>query len=76
MLCHGTHIARPSELKRRIAMLYASQIDGALADVIANFSHRYHGAERLWANEAWLAVAAQEKLSTRQRDPEAEPLPA
>ena len=75
VLCHGTH-TRPTELKRRIAMLYASQIDGALADTISNFSHRYHGAERLWANEAWLAVASQEKLSTRQRDPEAEPLPA
>ena len=75
VLCHGTH-TRPTELKRKIAMLYASQIDGALADTIANFSHRYHGAERQWANEAWVKVAAHEHLSTRQRDPEAEPLPA
>ena len=75
VLCHGTH-TRPTELKRRIAMLYASQIDGALADSIAAFSHRYHGAERLWANEAWLKIASAEKLSTRQRDLEAEPLPA
>ena len=75
VLCHGTH-TRPTELKRRIAMLYASQIDGALADVIANFSHRYHGAERMWANDAWLKIAGPEKLSARQKDPEAEPLPA
>jgi LmbE family N-acetylglucosaminyl deacetylase len=75
VLCHGTH-TRPSDVKRRIAMLYASQIDAALGDTIANFSHRYQGGERLWANEAWLAIAAKEKLSTRQRDPEAKPLPA
>ena len=75
VLCHGTH-TRPSDFKKRMALLYASQIDAELAEVIAAFSHRYHGAERLWANEAWLAVASHEKLSTRQRNPEAEPLPA
>ena len=75
VLCHGTH-TRPTDVKRRIAMLYASQIDAALGDTIANFSHRYQGGERLWANEAWLAIATQQKLSTRQRDPEAKPLPA
>ncbi len=75
VLCHGTH-TRPTELKRRIALLYASQIDAPLADTIANFCQRYHGGERMWANEAWLALAGAEKLSTRQRDPEAEPLPA
>ena len=75
VLCHGTH-TRPTELKRRIALIYTSQIDAQMADTIANFSQRYHGAERLWANEAWLNVAKAEKLSTRQRDPEAEPLPA
>ncbi len=75
VLCHGTH-TRPTEYKKRIALMYSSQIDEALADVIANFTHRYHGAERLWVNEAWLAVAAAEKLSKAQRDPEAEPLPA
>ena len=75
VLCHGTH-TRPTELKRSIALMYESQIDRELADVIAGFSHRYHGAERLWANEAWLAIAAKHKLSTRQRDVNAEPLPA
>jgi LmbE family N-acetylglucosaminyl deacetylase len=75
VLCHGTH-TRPTELKKGIAMLYKSQIDEELADVIANFSHRYRGAERLWANEAWVKIAMAEKLSTRQRDAEAEPLPA
>ncbi len=73
--CHGTH-TRPTEFKRRIALGYESQIDAELADSIANFSHRYHGAERMWANEAWLKIAAREKLSTRQRDEEKEPLPA
>lgn len=75
VLCHGTH-TRPTEVKRRIALIYASQIDAELADTIASFSHRYHGAERLWANDAWLGIASANKLSTRQRDPEAEPLPA
>ena len=75
VLCHGTH-TRPTEFKRTIALMYESQIDRALADTIANFSHRYRGAERLWANEDWLAVAAREKLSSRQRDLDAEPLPA
>lgn len=75
VLCHGTH-TRPVELKRRIASIYKSQIDGALADAIAGFSHRYHGGERMWANEAWLKIAATERLSTRQRDEQKEPLPA
>lgn len=75
VLCHGTH-PRPAELKRRVALIYNSQIDTELADVIANFSRRYEGAERLWANDAWLARADADRLSTRQRDPEADPLPA
>ncbi len=74
-LCHGTH-TRPAELKRRFASIYKSQIDAELADTIANFAHRYHGGERLWANEAWLKIAVRERLSTRQRDLEKEPLPA
>jgi LmbE family N-acetylglucosaminyl deacetylase len=73
--CHGTH-TRPAEFKRRIALGYVSQIDEAMADSIVNFSHRYHGAERMWANEAWLKIAVREKLSTRQRDEDKEPLPA
>jgi LmbE family N-acetylglucosaminyl deacetylase len=75
VLCHGTH-TRPAEHKRRIALLYSSQIDAELADTIANFSHRYHGAERMWANQAWLDLASASNLSTRQRDEEALPLPA
>lgn len=75
VLCHGTH-TRPVDFKRRLALLYTSQIDATMADVIAGFTSRYHGAERLWANEAWLRCALAEKLSTRQRDPETEPLPA
>jgi LmbE family N-acetylglucosaminyl deacetylase len=74
VLCHGTH-TQPSEVKRRIALLYASQIDGEMADTIAGFSHRYKGAERLWANQQWLDAAGEKKLSTRQRDEAALPLP-
>ena len=74
-LCHGGH-TRPIELKRRLVSAYRSQIDPELADSIANFSHRYHGAERIWANKAWLKMAAREQLSTRQQDLEKEPLPA
>ncbi len=69
---HGTH-TRPAEFKRRVAGLYASQIDGELAGTIAQFCHRYQGAERLWANAAWLATKPH--LSSLQPDPEAEPLP-
>lgn len=75
VLVHGTH-TRPTDLKKRIAQIYVSQIDSELADTIANFNQRYHGAERLWANESWLKVAADNKLSTRQRDADALPLPA
>ena len=75
VLCHGSH-TRPSETKRRLAQIYVSQIDEQWLDVITNFSHRYHGGERLWANDAWLKVAGENKLSTRQKDLEAEPLPA
>ena len=74
VLVHGTH-TRPTEFKRNIALGYTSQIDTALADTIANFSQRYNGAERLWANDSWLKLAVHEKLSTRQRDENAKPLP-
>ncbi len=75
VLCHGTH-TRPSEVKKRFAQIYVSQIDNQWLDIVTNFSHRYAGGERLWANDAWLKVAGDNKLSTRQRDEEALPLPA
>lgn len=75
VLVHGTN-THPTDFKLRIAHLYASQIDDDLAHTIANFSHRYQGAERLWANEQWLAKAVDNKLSTSQRDQEAKPLPS
>jgi LmbE family N-acetylglucosaminyl deacetylase len=74
-LCHGTH-TRPAEQKRRIASIYKSQIDAQQAAAIANFAHRYHGAERLWVNRPWLDIAVTNRLSTRQQDMEKEPLPA
>lgn len=75
VLVHGTH-TQPSAFKRRIAMLYVSQIDQALADTIADFGHRYQGAERLWANDLWLQSATAHKLSIAQRDENARPLSA
>ena len=75
VLVHGTH-THPADFKRRLALLYSSQIDAAFADNVANFCHRYTGAERLWANDGWLQLAPQNHLSTRQRDEQAKPLPA
>jgi LmbE family N-acetylglucosaminyl deacetylase len=42
--------------KRKLVLNYASQIDDAAGDVIANFAATYNGAERLWANSEWLTV--------------------
>jgi LmbE family N-acetylglucosaminyl deacetylase len=43
--------------KFRIAVGYDSQINDATAADIAEFSRRYDGRERLWANAAWQASA-------------------
>ena len=42
--------------KRKLVLNYASQIDEAAGDVIANFAATYNGAERLWANPQWLSA--------------------
>jgi LmbE family N-acetylglucosaminyl deacetylase len=42
--------------KRKLILNYASQIDDEAANQIANFATRYHGAERLWANQQWLSA--------------------
>jgi len=42
--------------KRKLVLNYASQIDDAAGDVIANFAATYNGAERLWANHQWLSA--------------------
>ena len=42
--------------KRKLVLNYASQIDDAAGDVIANFAATYNGAERLWANHQWLSI--------------------
>jgi LmbE family N-acetylglucosaminyl deacetylase len=73
VLVHGTH-SQPSAFKLKLVTLYASQIDQQLADTIANFSQRYRGAERLWANNLWLKSATTNELSSTQRDEEAKPL--
>jgi hypothetical protein len=73
--CHGIH-THPSCAKRLLAMNYPSQIDLRQAEAIANFSHRYQGAERIWANDAWQNIAARERLSTGQHDEQKELLPA
>lgn len=74
VLCHGTH-PDPTAFKRRIVLLYASQIDAEHAEVIAGFSERYGGAERLWVNRAWLEAARDAKLCSSQDELEAEPFP-
>ena len=42
--------------KLRAALCYDSQIDTVTAHLMADFSERYNGAERLWVNEAWHAL--------------------
>ena len=42
-----------AERKRRVMLAYDSQVDGEGTRVIAEFSLRYGGRERLWANAAW-----------------------
>ncbi len=67
----GRRTAQPSSLwyrrddcrsnrprKRKLILNYASQIDDASGTLIANFAANYNGAERLWANRAWLSAFA------------------
>jgi LmbE family N-acetylglucosaminyl deacetylase len=42
-----------TERKRKYALCYDSQIDDAATVTIAQFSTRYEGRERLWANPLW-----------------------
>jgi hypothetical protein len=53
-------IQRPSavELKCRLILGYASQIDHEAVSLISEFANRYNGGERLWANPAWLEAFA------------------
>jgi hypothetical protein len=44
--------------KRKLVLNYASQIDDASGDLIANFATNYNGAERLWVNQAWVSAFA------------------
>ncbi|CAN5475177.1 hypothetical protein BH10ACI4_BH10ACI4_26780 [soil metagenome] len=62
VLCSSRE-TRPSGWKADIALLYSSQIDRPLAEAMASFSERYGGSERLWANDAWIKVAAAKRLS-------------
>jgi hypothetical protein len=60
--------------KRQVALGYTSQIREDIADLVSNFAHRYHGNERLWANEAFIALAKADHLGKPETHPE--PLPA
>jgi len=51
------------ESKQKLVLGYASQVDAQTADVITGFASRYGGAERLWANHSWCAIAETEHLS-------------
>jgi LmbE family N-acetylglucosaminyl deacetylase len=44
--------------KRRLALCYDSQIDEGMTTEIAEYSRRYEGRERLWANAEWRDNAA------------------
>jgi LmbE family N-acetylglucosaminyl deacetylase len=46
------------ERKRKLVLGYASQIDDDTGSLICNFAARYNGAERIWANQAWLDAFA------------------
>ncbi len=41
------------QLKRKLVLGYASQIDDETGTLIAGFAERYNGGERLWANQLW-----------------------
>ena len=60
--------------KRKVVLGYTSQIREDLADLISNFAHRYHGNERIWANEAFSAQLATNHLGKVEKHPE--PLPS
>ncbi|MEO6982791.1 MAG: hypothetical protein ABI072_06715, partial [Edaphobacter sp.] len=53
------HHPSAAELKRHLALGYASQIEEETANLIADFATRYNGAERLWVNQAWLETLAE-----------------
>jgi hypothetical protein len=60
VLCHSESAV---ERKRALVLGYASQIDAEAGDLISGFATRYHGGERLWANQAWQAIAEDDRLS-------------
>lgn len=60
--------------KRKIALGYSSQITDEVADLISNFAHRYHGNERIWANDAFTSMVKAQHLGKLEKDPA--PLPA
>lgn len=63
VLCHAPEGAA---IKRRLSLGYTSQIDSDTADLISSFAERYDGGERLWANSAWLDLAALTQISSPQ----------
>jgi LmbE family N-acetylglucosaminyl deacetylase len=46
------------ERKSKLILGYASQIDDETGALISNFTVRYNGGERLWANQAWCRAFA------------------
>jgi hypothetical protein len=52
------------QIKRHLALGYASQIDERVGAQVSNFAARYKGGERLWANQSWLEIAEGYLLST------------
>jgi LmbE family N-acetylglucosaminyl deacetylase len=72
---HGT-AANPAAFKRRVAGIYASQISDDEVATIASFGQRYHDAERLWANPAWVAALVPQRLGSLTPELADQPLSA
>lgn len=55
-------------IDRKLSLIlgYASQVDSETASLISHFAARYNEGERLWANQAWTAIAEAEHLGTPQ----------
>ena len=59
--------------KRAVALGYTSQIREDIADLVSNFAQRYHGNERIWANDAFIKLAKADHLGRVEKHPESLP---
>lgn len=59
--------------KRKVALGYSSQIGEDIAELVSNFAHRYHGNERIWANDSFIALVKANHLGKPEKHPESLP---